>query len=69
MDKRILNPRTNRYVTVGSPAYRRYLRETEKAQKPQTKPAPVEDPESDLDDSMFSRKPSKEEKPEIIKKS
>jgi len=27
MDKRILNPRTNRYVTIGSPSHRKLLRE------------------------------------------
>ena len=66
MDKRILNPRTNRYVTLGSPSYRKLLREgvlTANPPKASHQPIIIEDSDSDLDDTMFSRKPMKKEKP------
>jgi len=83
MDNRILNPRTNRYVTIGSTSHRRLLRENEKQEmKEQKNKSIIEDSESDLDDTMFMRettkkkvetkRPSKKEKPlkkELIKKS
>ena len=78
MDKRILNPRTNRYVTIGSPSHRKLLREgvitptTKTKTKVSDQPLPMLDSDSDLDDSMFERKQSKKDKPlkkEIVKKS
>ena len=52
--KRVLNPRTNRYVTVGSSAYRRFAREQELPPKVQKgtkrkEPEPQEQEDEELE--------------------
>ena len=75
---RVLNPKTSRYVTVGSSSHRRLMREG--ILKHQTKEDPVKQPhrdreyesDSELDDDKFSRKQSNKDIPikrELVKKS
>lgn len=80
--KRVLNPRTNRYVTVGSSAYRRFAREQELPPKVQKgtkrkEPEPQEQEDEELEQAREElNKPAPKKKKldkgvvkEVVKKS